>query len=82
MSTPLELITKALQTDAAWDIIDRLVCGRLSDTRDMFVEERQHLEDIEAHRELTDPQKIDIVTLIQDIAALERVMEIYGARYV
>lgn len=74
----IDLLTKALNTEATWDLLDNVVILRLKESRDLFVKERERLDNIAKNRELQAHEHEDWTSLVQDIVALNRVMEIYG----
>ena len=73
------LIEKALEHESVWEMVDHAVVLRLQMSRDMYVEERDRLINIRNMSELKAHEDDDWNTLVLDIAALTRVMEIYGA---
>lgn len=75
---PLELVMKAFDTEAGWDLLDNLTVLRLKESRDLFIKERERLDNIKLNRELNLGEEEDWESLVQDIAALNRVLEVYG----
>ena len=76
--TPLELVMKAFDTEAGEDLLENIVVLRLKDSRDLFIKERERLDGDRGIDHLTQTQLKDWECLVQDIAALNRVLEIYG----
>ena len=77
---PLELIMKAFDTEAGWDLLDNLTVLRLKESRDLFIKERERLDNIKLNHELKPHEEQDWTSLVQDIAAINRVLEIYGVK--
>lgn len=75
---PLELVMKAFDTEAGWDLLDNLTVLRLKESRDLFIKERERLDNIKANRELNLGEEEDWESLVQDIAAINHVLEVYG----
>lgn len=75
---PLELVMKAFDTEAGEDLLDNIMVLRMKQSRDVFIKERERLDSIKANRELNLGEEEDWESLVQDIVALNRVMEIYG----
>lgn len=75
---PLELVMKAFDTEAGEDLLDNIMVLRLKQCRDVLIKERELLDSIKANRELYLGEEKDWESLVQDIVALNRVMEIYG----
>jgi len=73
------LIEKVLEHESVWEMVDYAVVLRLQMSRDMYIEERNRLTNIRNMRELKAHEDDDWNNLVLDIAALTRVMEIYGA---
>lgn len=76
--TPLELVMKAFDSEAGEDLLENIVVFRLKESRDLFIKERERLDNIKVNRELKPHEEEDWTSLVQDIAALNRVLEIYG----
>lgn len=76
---PLELVMKAFDTEAGEDLLDNIMVLRLKQSRDVFIKERERLDNIKANRELNLGEQEDWESLVQDIVALNCVMDIYGA---
>lgn len=73
------LIEKVLEHESVWEMVDNAVVLRLQMSRDMYVEERDRIINIRNIRKLKTHEEDDLNSLVLDIAALSRVMEIYGA---
>ena len=77
----IELLAKALEHESMWQLIDHLVVERLKESRDMLVEERQKIDNISSKQKLEPHQYEDWVSLVQDIQALNHVIEYYHPDY-
>ena len=77
----IDLFTKALEHEAVWDLLDHIVVERLKQSRDMLVEERQKIDTIASKTVLQPHQYEDWVTLVQDIQALNHVIDYYQPQY-
>lgn len=75
---PLELVMKAFDTAAGEDLLDNIMALRLKESRDLFIKERERLDGDRGIDHLTDAEMKDWECLVQDIAALNRVLDIYG----
>ena len=75
---PLELVMKAFDSEAGWDLLDNLTVLRLKESRDLFIKERERLDFIKTIRELKFHEEDDWEALVLDIAAINRVLDIYG----
>lgn len=75
---PLELIMKAFDTDAGDELLENIVVLRLKESRDLFIKEREQLDANRGTDHLNEVQLKDWECLVQDIHALNRVLEIYG----
>jgi hypothetical protein len=75
---PLELVMKAFDTDAGNDLIENIVVLRLKESRDLFVKERERLDKIKTERGLQSHEEEDWECLVQDIHALNCVLDVYG----
>lgn len=73
------LIEKVLEHESVWEMVDNAVVLRLQMSRDMYAEERDRIINIRNIRKLKAHEEDDLSSLVLDIAALSRVMEIYGA---
>ena len=75
---PLELVMKAFDSAAGDDLLENIVVLRLKESRDLFIKERERLDFAKTVRELQFHEEDDWNTLVLDIAALNRVLDIYG----
>ena len=75
---PLELVMKAFDSEAGWDLLDNLTVLRLKESRDLFIKERERLDSVKTIRELKFHEEADWEALVLDIAAINRVLDIYG----
>jgi len=75
---PLELVMKAFNTEVGEDLLDNIMVLRMKESRNAFIKERERLDNIKANRELNLGEEEDWESLVQDIAALNRVLDIYG----
>ena len=75
---PLELVMKAFDTAAGDDLLENIVAFKLKECRDLIIKERERLDNIKTIRELKPYEEDDWTSLVQDIVALNRVLEIYG----
>ena len=75
---PRELVMKAFDTDAGYDLIENTVVLRLRESRDLFVKERERLDKIKTERGLQSHAAEDCGCLLQDIYALNCVLDVYG----
>ena len=78
MNSMIELLGDALETEAAHNLVDYIVLSKLKASRDMCVIERQRLDKIKEDRGLLLHQEEDWQCLVQDIQALNRVIDCYG----
>ena len=75
---PLELVMKAFDTAAGDDLLENIVVLRLKESRDLFIKERERLDFVKTIRELKFHEEDDWEALVLDIAAINRVLDIYG----
>ncbi len=73
-----ETLTDVLQTNAAVEIMNEIVLHALQSSRDTCVEMRRELDSAVSTGNATEPQMKDWESLVQDIAALNRVIDYYG----
>ena len=78
MPSMIELLGDALETEAAHNLLDHIVLGKLKSSRDMAIAERDRLNAIKVHRELKEHEEKDWVEIVFDIHAFNRVIECYG----
>ena len=75
---PLELVMKAFDSAAGEDLLENIVVLKLKESRDLFIKERERLDFTKTVRELQLHEEEDWEALVVDIAALNRVLDIYG----
>lgn len=73
-----DVLVNVLQTNAAVEIMNELVLATLISSRDTCIEARSRLDDIMINRELKPHEEEDWLCLVQDIQALNRVIDYYG----
>ena len=73
-----EVMTNVLQTSAAVEIMNELVVATLASSRETLVLERKRLDKIKESRSLYLHEEEDWEALVQDIVALDRVIDYYG----
>lgn len=73
-----DLLDDIFESEAMLNLLDIIVNKRIQASRDMCVEERKRLDDLKNQRELESQEEQDWVCLVQDIAALDRVIDYYG----
>ena len=73
-----EVMSNVLQTSAAVEIMNELVVATLASSRKMLVLERKRLDKIKESRGLYLHEEEDWEALVQDIVALDRVIDYYG----
>ena len=74
----IELLGNALESEAMHDLIDHVMLGKLRLSLDNCIIERERLDNIKANRELSLLEEDDWECLVQDIHALNRVIDLYG----
>jgi len=74
----IELLGNALESEAMHDLIDHVMLGKLRSSLDSCIIERERLDNIKANRELSLLEEDDWECLVQDIHALNRVIDLYG----
>lgn len=74
----IELLGNALESEAMHDLLDHVVLGKLKESRDLFIKERKRLDFARTIRELKPHEEEDWECLVQDIHALNRVIDLYG----
>jgi len=74
----IELLGNALETEAMHDLLDHVMLGKLRSSLDSCIIERERLDNIKANRELSLLEEDDWECLVQDIQALNRVIDLYG----
>lgn len=72
------IMMSVLQSNAAVEIMDKMVIAALQSSRDTCVEMREELDFKVDTGNATEAQMKDWESLVQDIAALNRVIDYYG----
>ena len=67
-----------LESDAMYLFLDQIVLCRLNESLSIVVEERELLDKIAEDRELKPHEQKDWDCYVQDIVALNRVIDYYG----
>jgi hypothetical protein len=70
-----KLIDNLMKTEAMHDLLDAVVLERLKESRGICVEERDRLDNIEDRKP---HQEEDWQEVVQDIHALDRIINYYG----
>jgi hypothetical protein len=74
-----QTLTGVLQTNAAVEIMNEIVLHALQSSRDTCVEMRERIEAKRDRKgQWSGPEAEDWASLVQDIAALNRVIDYYG----
>lgn len=74
-----EILTGVLQSSAAVEIMNEIVLHALQSSRDTCVEMRERIEAKRDRKgQWSGPEAEDWASLVQDIAALNRVIDYYG----
>ena len=76
-----DILKNVLQTSAAVEITNEIVLAALQSSRDTCTELRKELDFKVGTGNATEVQMKDWESLVQDIAALNRVIDYYGGRY-
>ena len=74
----IDLLGSALETEAMHELLDHVMLGKLRSSLDSCVIERERLDKIKATREFLLHEEEDWECLVQDIHALNRVIDLYG----
>lgn len=74
----IELLSDALETEAAHNLFDHFVLTKLKKSRDMCVQERERLDKVKEYRGLLLHEEEDWECQVLDIAAFNRVIDYYG----
>ncbi len=72
------IMLSALQSNAAVELMDKMAVATLQSSRDTCTELREELDFKVATGNATEAQMKDWESLVQDIAALNRVIDYYG----
>lgn len=78
MPSMIEILGDALETDAAHNLLEYIVLGKLKSSCDHCIEERDRLNAVRIHRELKPHEQKDWDCYVQDIVAFNRVIDYYG----
>ena len=70
-----KLFEKLMKTEAMHDLLDAVVVERLKESRDICIEERDKLDKLENREPY---QEEGLQELMQDIHALDRIINYYG----
>ena len=70
-----KLFENLMKSPAMYDLMDAVVVERLKESRDICIEERERLDKIDNREPY---QEEDWQELVQDIHALNRIIEYYG----
>ena len=73
-----EILTDVLQSSAAVEVMNEVVLHALQSSRDTCVEMREELDFKVGTGNATEAQMKDWESLVQDIAALNRLIDYYG----
>lgn len=73
-----EVMLDVLQTSAAVEVLNELVLATLLSSRQTCIEMRERLDGDRGIDHLTDKEMEDWESLVQDIVALNRVIDYYG----
>lgn len=73
-----DILKNVLQTSAAVEIMNEVVLATLQSSRDICIEMRLRLDGDRGTDHLTFKEQEDWECLVQDIAALNRVIDYYG----
>ena len=74
----IELLEDVLESEAMHELLDHVVQGKLKSSLDNCVIERKRLDKIKEDRGLYLHEEEDWECLVQDIHALNRVIDLYG----
>ena len=78
MPSMIDLLGDALETDAAHNLLEYIVLGKLKSSCDHCIEERDRLNAVRIHREWRPHEAEDWAELVFDIQAFNRVIDYYG----
>jgi len=70
-----KFIENLMKSPAMHDLLDAVVVERLKESRDICIEERERLDNI---KDRNPNQEEDWQELVQDIHALDRIIQYYG----
>jgi len=74
----IDLLEDVLESEAMHDFLNQVCLIKLRSSLDNCVVERQRLDKIKEYRELLLHEEEDWECLVQDIHALNRVIDLYG----
>jgi hypothetical protein len=74
----IDLLGDVLESEAMHDLLDHVMLGKLRSSLDSCIIERERLDNIKQNRELRYHEEADWECLVQDIHALNRVIDLYG----
>jgi hypothetical protein len=74
----IDLLGDVLESEAMHDLLDHVMLGKLRSSLDNCVIERTRLDKIKEDRGLLLHEEEDWECLVQDIHALNRVIDLYG----
>ena len=74
----INLLESALESEAMHDLLDHIMLSKLKSSLDNCIIERQRLDKIKEDRGLYLHEEEDWECLVQDIHALNRVIDLYG----
>ena len=74
----LELLSKTLEHESVWQLLDHITVERLKESRELLIEDRDRLTERDDVRKLKPHQQADWNENIMLIAAFNRVIEYYG----
>ena len=72
------MIDKILKSQALDDLLDIVLEERLKQTRQICIQTRDNLNALSAQRPLTDIEQDDWQSTVQDIFALDRVLDLFN----
>ena len=73
-----EVLKNLAGTSAAVEIMNEIVLGVLTSSRETLILERERLDEIAKTRPLSDFEQEDWEMIVQDIVAIDRVIDYYG----
>lgn len=73
-----QIMTKVLQTNAAVEIMNELVIATLQSSKETLVLERERLDKFRLERPLRPYEETDWTEIVQDIVAIDRLLNYYG----
>lgn len=73
-----DAILSVVQSNAAEEVVNEMVLAALQSSRDTCIELREEIDLAASTGNATEPQMKDWESLVQDIVALNRVIDYYG----